>query len=206
MIKTIIFDLGGEILTLDQPEAIRRFKELGVADAEKHLDAYTQKGIFGDLERGTITAEEFRQGLSQLTGREMTHEDCCYGWQGYAKEVPQRNIDLLRRLRAEGYRLVLLSNTNPYMMEWVSSDAFDGGHHPIEYYMDALYLSYEMKVMKPDEQFFLRVLEAERLLPEHALFIDDGARNVEAASRLGIRTFSPKNGEDWTTMIDQYLT
>ena len=154
MIKTIIFDLGGVILTLDQPEAIRRFKELGVADAEKHLDAYTQKGIFGDLERGTITAEEFRQGLSQLTGREMTHEDCCYGWQGYAKEV----------------------------------------------------LSYEMKVMKPDEQFFLRVLEAERLLPEYALFIDDGARNVEAASRLGIRTFSPKNGEDWTTMIDQYLT
>ena len=30
MIKNIIFDLGGVIITLDQPEAIRRFQQLGI--------------------------------------------------------------------------------------------------------------------------------------------------------------------------------
>jgi putative hydrolase of the HAD superfamily len=39
MIKNIIFDLGGVIITLDQPEAIRRFQQLGIADADQRLNA-----------------------------------------------------------------------------------------------------------------------------------------------------------------------
>ena len=49
-IKNIIFDLGGVILTLDPMQAVRRFEEIGVKDAVKRLDSYTQHGIFGDLE------------------------------------------------------------------------------------------------------------------------------------------------------------
>ena len=46
-------------MTLSHPGGVERFKDLGVADAEKQLDPYTQTGIFGDLEGGRITAEEF---------------------------------------------------------------------------------------------------------------------------------------------------
>ena len=60
MIRNIIFDLGGVIITLDPQEAIRRFRELGLHDAVKQLDSYTQTGIFGDLERGNISDETFR--------------------------------------------------------------------------------------------------------------------------------------------------
>ena len=56
MIKNILFDLGGVIITLDQQQAIRRFQEIGLKDADQRLDAYTQEGIFGDLERGAISA------------------------------------------------------------------------------------------------------------------------------------------------------
>ena len=66
MIKNIIFDLGGVIMTLDPPEAIRRFKALGLADAEQQMDSYTQGGIFGELEEGKISAETFRQELSRV--------------------------------------------------------------------------------------------------------------------------------------------
>lgn len=52
MIKNIVFDLGGVIMTIDQSEAVRRFRSLGLEDAEKRLDPYTQSGIFGDLEEG----------------------------------------------------------------------------------------------------------------------------------------------------------
>ena len=55
MIRTIIFDLGGVIVTLDQPQAVRRFMEIGLKDAERRLDPYTQSGMFGDLERGKNT-------------------------------------------------------------------------------------------------------------------------------------------------------
>ena len=204
-IKNIIFDLGGVILTLDPMQAVRRFEEIGVKDAVKRLDSYTQHGIFGDLEHGLITAEEFRQSLSELVGREVSYEECCYAWQGYAKELPERNKLILRKLRSEGYRLILLSNTNPYMMEWVSSPSFDGEGHPVEDYMDACYLSYKLKVMKPELAFFQKVLEAEQISADETLFLDDGPRNVEAAASLGIHTMLPINGEDWSEEIYEYL-
>ncbi len=205
MISTIIFDLGGVIITLDQQQAQKRFEDLGLTDVAKRLDPYTQQGILGDLEEGKISAETFRKELSLLVGHEVTFEQCCYAWQGYAKELPQRNLDVLRKLKAEGYRLILLSNTNPFMMEWVDSPRFDGHGHGIRDYMDACYLSFQMKVMKPNSLFFHKVLMAEQVSPSECLFVDDGPRNVAAASQMGIRTFCPENGADWTVDIFNYL-
>ena len=201
MIKNLIFDLGGVIMTIDQNEALRRFKELGVADIERRLDPYTQTGIFGDVEEGKITADEFRAELSRIVGRELSFDDCRYGWLGYRKEVPRRNLDALKRLRGEGYRLILLSNTNPFMMSWALTKDFDGGEGSLENYFDALYLSYRLGVMKPDARFFQAVIENEHILPEESLFVDDGSRNVETARKLGFNTMCPKNGEDWTAAL-----
>ncbi|MBR6827740.1 MAG: HAD family phosphatase [Prevotella sp.] len=206
MIKNIIFDLGGVIITLDQPQAIRRFQALGVADADKRLDAYTQGGIFGDLERGAIDADTFRVELGKLAGCELTFDECRHAWLGYCRELPQRNLDALRRLRSEGYRLILLSNTNPFMMSWAMSPEFDGDGHSIEDYMDACYCSYKLGVMKPDTEFFHRVLMAEHIVPSETLFVDDGPRNVAVASQMGIRTYCPENGADWTGEIYKYLS
>ena len=204
-IRTIIFDLGGVVITLDPQQAVDRFKALGLADAEKRLDSYTQSGIFGDVEHGLITPEEFRKEFSKLVGHEVTHEECAFAWQGYAKEVPQRNLEALIRLRQEGYRLLLLSNTNPFMMEWVESPAFDGKGHPVSYYFDHCYLSYQMKLMKPSEDIFRAVLRNEKTFASECLFVDDGSRNVATASQLGMFTFCPENGADWTQDIYKYL-
>lgn len=205
MIRNIIFDLGGVIITLAPEEGVRRFKEIGLEDADRWLDAYTQGGIFGQLEEGQIDAETFRREFSRLAGKDVSYDKCRYAWLGYAKDVPQRNLDVLKKLRGEGYRLILLSNTNPYMMSWVRSNEFDGHGHGIDYYFDAVYLSYELKVMKPSNDFFHRVLLAEHIVPVETLFVDDGPRNVAAASQMGIRTFCPVNGADWTVEIYDYL-
>jgi len=204
MIKNIIFDLGGVILTLDHQEAIRRFAALGLENAETKLDVYTQAGIFGALEEGRMTDEEFVQALSKMVGRELTYEECRTAWLGYRKEVPQRNIEILKRLREDGYRLLLLSNTNPFMISWAQAD-FDGMGGSIKDYFDGIYCSYELGVMKPDEAFFRRVLSKEKMLADECLFVDDGPRNVAAASELGITTFCPENGSDWTEKVMEFL-
>lgn len=198
VIKNIVFDLGGVIMTLDPAEALRRFKALGLSDAERYLDSYTQSGIFGNLEEGKITAEDFRSKLSSLTGHELTFDECRHAWLGYRKDVPQRNLDLLKELRAKGYRLILLSNTNPFMMDWALSSEFDGKGSSLNDYFDALYLSYRLGIMKPAPDFFRQVLDNENILPEETLFVDDGPRNVEAAGKLGFMTMCPDNGSDWT--------
>lgn len=205
VIKNIVFDLGGVIMTLDPAEALRRFKALGLSDAERYLDSYTQSGIFGNLEEGKITAEDFRSKLSSLTGHEVTFDECKHAWLGYRKDVPQRNLDLLKELRAKGYRLILLSNTNPFMMDWALSSEFDGKGSSLNDYFDALYLSYRLGIMKPAPDFFRQVLDNENILPEETLFVDDGPRNVEAAGKLGFITMCPDNGSDWTGELRSLL-
>lgn len=205
VIKNIVFDLGGVIMTLDPAEALRRFKALGLSDAERYLDSYTQSGIFGNLEEGKITAEDFRSKLSSLTGHELTFDECKHAWLGYRKDVPQRNLDLLKELSAKGYRLILLSNTNPFMMDWALSSEFDGKGSSLNDYFDALYLSYRLGIMKPAPDFFRQVLDNENILPEETLFVDDGPRNVEAAGKLGFITMCPDNGSDWTGELRSLL-
>ena len=95
MIRNIIFDFGGVVVTLSHPEALRRFKALGLPDADKWLDPYTQGGIFGELEEGKITAEEFRKELSILCGRELSYDECRHAWLGYREDVPERNLEAL---------------------------------------------------------------------------------------------------------------
>ena len=205
MIKNIIFDFGGVIITLNHAKAVESFRQLGIADAEKRLDPYTQGGIFGDLEVGKITADEFLKELCNISGRDISYDECRQAWLSYHSELPQRNLDILRKLRAEGYRLILLSNTNPFMMSWAESAEFDGKGNPLASYFDAEYKSFEVKYMKPDPSFFMHILANEQILPSETLFVDDGPRNVAAASQLGIHTFCPANGSDWTKEIYQHL-
>ena len=203
-IKNIAFDLGGVVLALSYEQAVRRFEEIGLADARQRLDAFEQKGIFGDLESGRITAEDFRRELSKLVGRELTAEDCSWAWHGYVDYVPKRNLEAIQSLRARGYKVCLLSNTNPFMMQWADKD-FDGEGHPISYFFDAMYLSYECKVMKPRREIFEQMLEGQQARPEETLFVDDGPRNVEAAAALGMKTLCPQNNADWTADLEALL-
>ena len=204
-IKNIAFDLGGVVIALSYEQAVRSFEEIGLKDARQHLDAFHQRGIFGDLERGIITTEEFRIELGKLIGREVTYDECLYAWHGYVEYVPQKNLQMLLKLRQLGYKVCLLSNTNPFMMQWAMSNEFDGNGHSMDYYFDNLYLSYKYKYMKPSPEIFKIMLEGQQSSAEETLFIDDGQKNVEAAKELGMKTLFPENNEDWTEPLAKLL-
>ena len=204
-IKNIAFDLGGVVVALSYEQAVRRFEAIGLKDARQRLDAFEQKGIFGDLESGRITAEDFRRELSGLVGRNLTMNECSSAWQGYIEHVPKRNLEALLSLRARGFKVCLLSNTNPFIMQWAEKD-FDGEGHPISHFFDALYLSFQCKVMKPRREIFEMMLSGQESLPEETLFVDDGPRNVETAASMGMQTLCPTNNEDWTAALENIIT
>lgn len=197
--------MGGVIITLDENEAGKRFIELGMKEFAEKMDPYKQVGLNGQLEEGKISEEEYRREVCKKIGREVTFEELQHCWLGYMKEIPERNLVTLRNLKKQGYRVILLSNTNPYVSAWVDNEAFSADGHPIGDYFDAMYRSYEVKYMKPDENFFRYVLSQEQIMPEECLFIDDGPRNCCAASELGLFTYCPQNGEDWSDKIYEHL-
>ena len=183
-IKNIAFDFGGVVVALSLQGAIKAFEKIGVKDASQRLDAFHQTGVFEDLESGRITMEEFRLAMCQLTGKEVSMQDCYEAWHGYVDFVPQQNLDTILQLRQKGYQVCLLSNTNPFMMKWADSPEFDGQGHP-----------------------FQMMLEGQNALPEETLFIDDSETNVKIAQSLGIHTLCPHDNEDWTVFpeIQQLL-
>ena len=181
MIKNLIFDFGGVIAPISREQAVEAFRQLGVADADQRLDKYHQTGIFQELEEGKITPDEFQVKLG--------HE---------------RLLDCLKELRKR-YKLFVLSNTNPYVMDWACSPAFSSKGKPLSDYFDKLYLSYQIGVTKPDRQIFDFLIADADILPSESLFIDDGAGNVQAARQLGFQTYCPHNGEDWRDALTVLL-
>jgi putative hydrolase of the HAD superfamily len=205
MIKVIALDFGGVVVKLNFQTAMRRFEEMGLPDVERYLNPFQQQGFFGDMEGGRINAEEFRQEFSRLAGREMTREECMYACMGFIESVPQYGLDTVDRLRTAGYRVVLLSNTNPYVMSWAMTSAFDGRGRGLRNYFDACYLSYACKLSKPDPDIFRFVLDNELIRPDELLFVDDGPRNVEVARSLGIQALLTPDVESWPAEVDRFL-
>lgn len=206
-ITHIAFDFGGVLTPISLEEAVRRLKALGIADIEKHLNIVRQVGMFGDLESGKHTRESFLEAFREESGNpDVTMEQLQDAFLGFFPyDVPSGNIDILNNLRSRGYRLSLLSNTNPFITHWSMSDRWDGRGHSVAYYMDSMYLSYRLGVMKPDEKIFRIYLEGENVSPENVLYIDDGKDNIEEGSALGMNCILAVPERDWTIDVLDFL-
>lgn len=196
MIKNLIFDFGGVIIDISRTNAVKRFQSIGVTNADEVLDKYHQKGIFLEVEDGRIDADEFCRKLSEMCGREISFDEAQYAWLGFMSDIPQYRLEYLLELRKK-YRLYLLSNTNPFIMGWARSAGFTSAGRPLDDYMDKLYLSYQVGVVKPHREIFDYMIQDSGLIPEESVFIDDGTANIEMGASLGFRTMQPINGEDW---------
>ena len=204
MIKNIVFDLGGVLIHLDKDEALRRFKALGVPRVEEMLDPYLQSGYFLMVEDGRMTKDEFRDALSELAGKRLTHEELSHAYMGFLLEVCDYKFDYIDTLR-DKYNIYILSNTNPYVMEYGESDRFLPNGRKLSSYCDYKFASCEMGMVKPNRGIFDLMVEKTGMVPSETLFLDDGQNNVNMAAELGFLTYCPKNGEDWRSKVDEIL-
>ena len=62
-----------------------------------------------------------------------------------------------------------------------------------------------MHCSKPSEEIYRKMLELGNMRAEETLFVDDGAKNIEAAARAGIQTLLVTNGEDWRQALEEKL-
>jgi len=201
-IKNVVFDLGGVLITLDRDEAVKRFIEAGLENAEELVNAYHQRGIFLELEEGKLSQEEFYEAFRKEAGKFVSKEAIDYGWMGFMKEVPEYKMVMLEELRRKGYRLYLLSNTNPVIMDWAHSSAFSPQGKAVDEYFDKLYLSYQIRYTKPHPEIFRFMFDDSGIIPSESLFIDDGVSNVEMGKQLGMKAYLAKNGEDFRYLFD----
>ena len=121
-------------------------------------------------------------------------------WNSFLVSIPTYKLDLLLALRKD-YVVYLLSNTNEIHWKWSCEHAFPYKTFRVEDYFEHIFLSYEMKMAKPDEEIFRKVLDDAGLDPKETFFIDDSEANCMTARSLGISTYVPKAGEDWSHLF-----
>lgn len=204
MIKDIVFDFGGVLTTINTEQALQRFRHLGVNNPEEYINSYCQKGAFYELENGDIDAEEFCNRLSVICDREITFTQAKHAWLGFLADVHTYLLEYLQTLRSR-YRLSVLSNTNPFIQSWAMTSEFTPCGRSLSDYFDNLFFSYRLHCSKPDVNIYRKMLENGEMNASETLFVDDSAKNIEAAERVGIKTLLVSNGEDWRTRLEEKL-
>ena len=204
MIKDIVFDFGGVLTTIDTERALQKFRDLGIESPEQYINSYCQKGPFFEVENGDIDADEFCRRISVIADREITFEEAKEAWLGFLVEIHTHLLEYLQTLRGR-YRLSVLSNTNPFIQSWALTSDFTPNGKSLADYFDNLFFSYRMHCSKPSEEIYRKMLELGNMKAEDTLFVDDSAKNIEAAARLGIKTLKVENGEDWRAALEKVL-
>ncbi len=149
-----------------------------------------------------MAPDDFRAELSRLCRRPLSHEEVRHAWLGYVgAPMDEQKLRDLDRLRADGYRTFLLSNTNPFVQSWAESAEFSAAGRPLSSYLEKCYTSYEVGIMKPDPGIFRFMLEDAGILPEETVFLDDSPANVAAAEALGIHTMLVEKNGPWMAKL-----
>lgn len=202
-VKNLIFDFGGVLINLDLPQCIQNIKDLGIPDVEQYLSNFGQKEFFLDYEKGNIDTPTFRNEIRKLAEKPIEDSQIDAAWCSFLCDIPLEKLELLTKLR-EKYNLYLLSNTNPLHIEVSAAGEFAKVGKTIHDFFDKCYFSYRMKMVKPDIEIFKTMLSDSQLVPDECLFLDDGQKNIEVASSLGIRTYlvSPHENLDFLLNIN----
>ena len=198
-VKNIIFDLGGVLLNLDFGLTEKAFLDLGLPDLNGIYSHARQTGLFDEFEKGNISAPEFRSQMKSFIQRDVSDESIDRAWNAMLLDLPLERIEVLKRVK-KTHRIFLLSNTNEIHYSYYSHHLKQAHGFPdLSHIFEREYLSYKVRMRKPDAEIFEKVLEENKLRKEETLFIDDTIRHIEGACRVGLHALHLEPGK---TILD----
>lgn len=191
-----IFDMGNVIIDIDFNRVFAVWSKLSGVPLANIKDNFTAGESFKLHERGNISDLEFAESVCTELGIGLSFEQFAEGWQAIFIALRPEVIDIMNKLREQGHRVVVLSNTNRLHQDYWPH------HYPeIAASADFLYLSQDIGMRKPDPEIYKYVLQSEDISAEHTVFFDDLNANVDAAIATGIKGV---HVVDRNTIIDYF--
>lgn len=208
MKKAVIFDMYETLIT--HYESPLYFGTQMAKDAGVEEDRFlkTWRSLEQDRTVGRVSLEDVLERILKenncyskkiveelVEKRKMTKRECFHHLH---KEI----IPLLETLRNDGIAIGLISNCFSEEAEVIRESIL----FP---YFDAVCLSYEERIQKPEEDIFYRCLDRLSLKPEECIYVGDGgSQELETARKIGMeavqavwylkkeisRLSKPKNG------------
>ncbi|MBN2597620.1 HAD family phosphatase [Labilibaculum sp.] len=201
-VPNIVFDFGGVLLNINTDQAVRSFKEIGLTDINVVKNEYRTNGLFDRLEKGTISADQFRLEIREHINRKVTDQQIDMAWNSMLLDLPYERLEMLEMLK-RNHRIFLLSNTN--IIHWKAYMGMIKKVHGVclSDFFEKDYYSHNMGLRKPDPKIYTTLLENEGLIASETLFIDDMMVNTEAAKLLGMKAHH-LNLEKGETILDLF--
>jgi HAD superfamily hydrolase (TIGR01509 family) len=199
-IKAVIFDWGGVCCSGGEPFALTALQQA----IGKHPDDICAevKEVCLDYYRGKYTNDEFYSRVLDYFGLQQTDElnPDTLG-QAYVNSYTlwQDVLDTVKALQAK-YKIALLSDLTPIMMNHIRSAHNTAAYFPLEVY------SNQVGMVKDDgPEIFHHTTAKLGVEPEVSLFIDNSKSKIDVAKKAGLHTMLFESREQFHRDIEQYL-
>ncbi|MBK4714349.1 MULTISPECIES: glucose-1-phosphatase [Tenebrionibacter/Tenebrionicola group] len=176
-----IFDLGNVIIDIDFGRVLGVWSDYTRVPLANLQKSFVPGEAFERHERGEISDEDFAAALCQELALPLSYEQFAAGWQAVFVGLRPEVIEIMHNLRAQGNRVVVLSNTNR-----LHTTFWPDQYPEIYAAADRVWLSQDMGMRKPEARIFQKVLEEEGFSAADTLFFDDNAENIRGAEACGI--------------------
>lgn len=180
-ITTIIFDFGNVFVKWDAHAVYDRF----FPDPQA-VDSFLQEIRFHEWNAHQDAGRPFKEGIALLSEQYPHYTDLIQAydtyWEDSITDVYHGTVEIVRRLKREGWPIYLLSNFSaekfPLMQKrYDFLDLFDD-----------MIISGEHKLIKPDPAIFQLTLDRIGRKASECLFVDDSFPNIEVARKMGFHT------------------
>jgi len=188
MIKNIVFDLGGVLLTEDDIWLFsKETKELLKVDNERLNKAWNF--AWPDARSGKINEDEFfKRFLQSSTGNSSSN-----------LVLKLKNIYRNKSDKLETFELLpkLKNNCKLFALTNIAKDwlTFKTDKFELDNYFDLIVSSCGEGIGKPNKEIFLSLIEKAKINPEESVFIDNAEKNTKIAQELSFQTILFKNKE-----------
>lgn len=179
MIRNIVFDMGQVLLRF---EPLLFMERLGVQGEDREL---LHREVFKSLEwarmdRGSLTDAEAAEIICRRVPERLHEavEKLVSFWDRPILEI-EGSFALVEELKALGYKIFLLSNASLRQHDYWP-------RVPASCFFDGTLISADVKLVKPQPEFYRLLFERFSLKPEECFFIDDAIGNVEGAFYCGM--------------------
>ncbi len=179
MIRNIVFDMGNVMIRFDPAFFIRREEITDPADRELIMKELFLSLEWAQMDSGVLTEETAEPlVLARIPDRLKTQvRNLLYHWACPRDTLPGME-ELVRRLKAAGYGIYLLSNASKAQhVYWPQ--------YPVSRLFDGKLISCDLGFVKPMREIYEAFTEKFGLVPEECVFIDDAPNNVAGAVACG---------------------
>lgn len=192
----IIFDLGNVLIEWNKEKILSKICK---NDLEYNLfnQFVFQSNLWIDLDNGKISLEFLENQLIDEMGHQYQDQihELVWNWFNYV-DLYDEVYELIKQLKKKNFQIYVLSNTSS-----IFHILLDSVLSKVSSVLNGYVISCEVKMMKPQKEIYLSLVNKYQLDIKDCIFLDDLEENVEAARTLGIKAFQIKERKEISNIL-----